>query len=395
MMRALTDVRPYRRASAVSQSPVCSMIAWHLPDDGSSGGNPYWRLLAHSLQSRGVTVVSVPYRHLTGLRAFAGRPDILHFQFVAPYVLPAEPSRSRLKAVIKGVLFLLQVWMLRLVGCRIVWTVHNLVNHERRLARVEWFYTLLFTRLVHLLVVHGDAARREVIATYRLERRAARVAVIFHPNYIGAYPDDVSREEARERLGIDASSVVILCLGQLRRYKGLPEIVRAFRGMRGRERAALWIAGEPVDAALAAHLQQEVDASPGVHLRVGAMPPGEVELLLKASDVVALPYRSILTSGAAILAMSYGRPCVAPRLGSLVDVLDDKGAFLYDAAEPDGLREALALAVASSSSLPAMGRHNFAKASAWTWEEAARMLVDLYDGLLGERTPQAANSEDP
>jgi len=40
--------------------------------------------------------------------------------------------------------FLAQVVLLRLAGCRIVWAVHNLVNHDRRLAKVDWFFSLLF-----------------------------------------------------------------------------------------------------------------------------------------------------------------------------------------------------------------------------------------------------------
>jgi glycosyltransferase involved in cell wall biosynthesis len=322
--------------------------------------------------------VALPYRHLFALRALSEKPDVVHFQSLTPFLLPARPSRSWLRALAKGPVFLAQVAVLRLAGCRIVYTVHNLVNHERRLARLEWFFGLLFSRLTHRMITHGRAAAQAVIHTYRLRRRADRVAVVPCPGYIGAYPRDIRRAEARERVGAGDSSVLILCLGQIRPYKALLELVGAFQTLGKSPPAELWIAGEPIDPALAKDLQEEARASTNIHFRPAHLPPAEVSALLEASDLVALPYRSILTSGGARLAMSFGRACVAPRLGDLVELLDERGAFLYDPADPHGLRNALQRAVESSSRLPGMGRHNFERVSQWTWPQAAGQMLDLY-----------------
>jgi len=354
---------------------------WHVPEDGI-GKNPYGQLLTRSLEARGVRVVPIPYSHLFGRRVFSGRPDVIHFQFIAPFVLPAGPSRSWSRALVKGPVFLFQVALLRLAGCRIAWTVHNLVNHERRLAGLEWFFGLLFTRLAHLLIVHGEVARSAVVGAYHLERRADKVAVIPHPNFIDAYPDRVAPAQARVQLGVGADTVMIACLGMIRPYKGLLELVRAFRALPEDGRAELWIAGEPVDASLATDLRREANGSPRIHLRFDFLSPDEVEVLLKACDVVAMPYRSILTSGAALLAMSFAKPCVAPRLGCLVEVLDESGALLYDPTDPDGLRGALARVIESSARLPAMGQHNRTRATAWSWSAAADLLLAHYGRLL-------------
>ncbi len=369
------------------------MTLWHVPEDGI-GKNPYGQLLTRSLESRGVRVVPIPYSHLFGLRAFSDRPDVIHFQFIAPFILPAGPSRSWGRALVKGPVFLAQVALLRLAGCRIVWTVHNLVNHERRLAGVEWFFGFLFTRLAHLLIVHGAVARGAVVGAYHLAGRADKVAVIPHPNFIDAYPDRVTQAQARRQLGIDAGTVMVACLGMIRPYKGLHELVRAFRALPDHVRAELWIAGEPVDRALAADLRRDADGSPRIHLWFDFLSPDEVEVLLKACDVVAMPYRNILTSGAALLAMSFAKPCVAPRLGSLVEVLDESGAFLYDPADQDGLGGALARAIESSATLPAMGHHNRTRATAWSWAAAADLLLERYARLLpaGLRPGGAASS---
>lgn len=356
------------------------MTLWHLPEDGL-GRNPYGQLLMRSLAAEGVRVVPVAYRHVFLWRALRERPDVLHFQFITPWVLPAGPSRSRGRAAVKGALFLLQAGVLRLAGCRLVWTAHNLVNHERRLSGFEAFWNHLFARMADLVVVHGEAARRAFLRRYRVRRRAGRVVVVPHPSYAGAYPADVPREAARRELGLAGDPVVVLCLGQVRRYKGLVDAVRAFRALDARGAAVLWIAGEPVDAGVAADLEREAAGAADVRLRFEFLPAADVARLLAASDVVALPYVDILTSGAAVLAMSFGRACVAPRLEALTEVLDERGAFFYDPADPAGLRGALARAVAARADLPAMGRHNGERASEWSWADAAARLTGLYRSI--------------
>lgn len=352
---------------------------WYLPEHPTVK-NPYGQLLIRSLEARGIRVVRLLYAHLFVRQALSERPDVVHFQFVQPYILPAENERSWWRAIVKGLLFLLQVFLLRVAGARIVWTVHDLADHEQRLVRLEWFFTLLFTRVAHRIVVHGDVARAAVVDRYHLQRHARKLAVIFHPNYIGAYPDTLTRAQAREQLGIRPEAVVLLSVGQIRPYKGLMALVQAFRALRTHVTRELWIAGEPVDASLTADLAREADADPSIRIRAAFQSPEEIERLLKACDVVVLPYRAILTSGAALLAMSFGRPCIAPRLGCLVEALDTNGAFLYDSSAPDGLRHALENALASVSQLPAMGAHNFERASAWSWSRAAELLDDVYHG---------------
>ncbi len=367
---------------------------WYLPEHPTVK-NPYGQLLMQSLEARGIRVVPLLYAHLFALRALSERPDVVHFQFVQPYILPAAHEQSRWRATVKGLLFLVQVLLLRAAGARIVWTVHDLADHEQRLVRLEWFFTLLFTRIAHRIVVHGDVARAAVVDRYRLQRHSRKLAVIFHPNYIGVYPDTLTKAQAREQLGIAPETVVLLSVGQIRPYKGLTELVQAFRAVRADVTRELWIAGEPVDALLTAALARAAEADPSIRIRATFQSPEEIERLLKACDVVVLAYRAILTSGAALLAMSFGKPCIAPRLGCLVEALDNNGAFLYEPSAPDGLRHALEGALASVNQLPAMGAHNVTRAAAWSWARAAELLDDVYHGAdrrsgEGRRVPVGA-----
>ena len=69
---------------------------------------------------------------------------------------------------------------------------------------------------------------------------------------------------------------------------------------------------------------------------------------MNAADVVVLPYRRITTSGAAMLAWSFGKPVIAPALPAFVESMDNAPflGILYDPTDPAALRNALQQATA-------------------------------------------------
>ncbi len=97
---------------------------------------------------------------------------------------------------------------------------------------------------------------------------------------------------------------------------------------------------------------------------------------MNAADVVVLPFQDILTSGSALLAMSFRKPIITPHIGCLSELLDSKGSFLYDPSEEEELLKAMQQAL--DASLDKMGLHNYDKAKHFTWNEIAQKLSELY-----------------
>ena len=56
---------------------------------------------------------------------------------------------------------------------------------------------------------------------------------------------------------------------------------------------------------------------------------------------MVLPFSDVLTSGSAILALSLGRPVIAPALGCLPELISDRFGLNFDADSPEGLRDAM------------------------------------------------------
>jgi len=138
------------------------------------------------------------------------------------------------------------------------------------------------------------------------------------------------------------------------------------------------VAGRAFNRAEADAVRDVAGDDERITLRLEFIPDEELPVLLGAADAVALPFRDILTSGSAILAMSYGRPVIAPSLGCLPETLPADGNLLYDPDDDGGLRWALWRAL--TTDLDQLGERNLERARELDWGRIAESTAKLYRG---------------
>ena len=233
------------------------------------------------------------------------KADILHFHWLPPYLI----RPSTLGTVLRSTRLLIELSVLKLFGQRIVWTVHNLKNHDNRHLVLERWFTKRFVRLASAIIAHSQPAAAQIRSAFAIND-PSRIHIIPHGNYIGCYPNHISRREAREKLGLAQGTTVFLFLGRIQPYKGVLELIREFKTLP--PDSCLVIAGM-ADAEMAQTIRQEIGGTKNIIFHSGFVSDERIQCYMNASDAVVLPYRQILTSGAAMLAMSFGRACVAPR----------------------------------------------------------------------------------
>lgn len=342
-------------------------------------GNPYQDALAEHLSARGVQVQKLrSLKDMFRCAVLVNRSvDVVHLHWLPVF------RWSGLSAL-RCLSFIISLALLRIYGVRLVWTAHNLLPHEFRHPKLDWLLRRIVVGFSHGIIVHCETAKHQVMKVWRL-KDPGRIAVIPHGNYLENYPDDVSRAAARERLALDDTEVVFLFLGAVRPYKGVLELIDAFRGLAA-DRATLVIAGKPLNHDFAQQIEIARANSDHIRFHPGFVPEDEVQVYMNAADVAVLPYRQVLSSGAALLAMSFGKPCVAPAIGCLADVLDDSGAFLYDPESETGLVESMRRAVEAKEGLARMGELNRKTVSQWTWAKAAEATQALYQCCLPRAT---------
>ncbi|MEX1295001.1 MAG: glycosyltransferase family 4 protein [Candidatus Limnocylindrales bacterium] len=352
-----------------------------LPD--YSAANAYQRALTAGLEDRGVTVSADP----TGSRRVLpiaealrrhGRPDVIHIHWTEPYIAGGSSKVSRVKAQRT----LLELRVAKRAGIGLVWTAHDLFRHDKREDPNELAFMRSLFDLADGVIVHCRAAADSLLQTLGAgEAGRDKISIIPHGHYQGAYADEVTREEARARLELPPDARVISFVGWVRSYKGVWELYEAFTRLDD-PHARLVIAGEAVDGAYAARLSAAAKGDERIHLSLGFVEDDDLQLYLRAADVVAAPFLEIFTSGSVLLAMSFERAVIAPRRGCVTDVLDEQGGILYDADDPQGLEGALR--VAMDADLEAMGRHNAADLSRFDWERVAEATHELYGATLGQ-----------
>ena len=339
-------------------------------------GNPYLEILASHLAEHGVEVSYGNLGWILGrFDPALADVDVVHIHWLG--ALLGDPRPVHLTA--KLIRFGLSLAWLRLGGKKIVWTVHNLYAHERAHMAFDRYLRRWVGRCANVVLTHCENARRQVAEDYG-RGWVRKIAVVPHGHFIDVYPNDVSKTEARERLGIDEDVLVFLFFGQIRDYKGIPELIDAFDRLGGG--TSLIIAGMPRDGEIGSRLTDRVGSRHDVRLRLGFIPHDEIQVFMNACDAVVLPYRDVLTSGGAILAMSFGRACVAPRMGCIQELVDARGAFLYDTLDDQGLYKAMQRAVDAHEKLVHMGQHNRAEIERLSWPAIAKKTAELYRQCL-------------
>ena len=272
--------------------------------------NPYNALLYTAIRRLGIPVEeAAPWRLLTIRRS----PAILHVHWPDAFFTGSTPWRAFAKAI----LLMAIVTLARARQLRIVWTVHNLRSHDHRQPGLERWLWRWFIHRVDAYIALTETGRR--LARERFPSLAWRPGfVIPHGHYRDAYPDHVSRAEARAALGLSASATVLISLGTIRPYKNLPELIAAFRAvpMPGWR---LLIAGKP-DAPLSVALINQAAGEDRIRLVLGHIAADRMQLFLRAADLAVLPYHDILNSGSALLALSFGCPILVPDRGVMAEL---------------------------------------------------------------------------
>jgi beta-1,4-mannosyltransferase len=328
--------------------------------------NPYQRLLYEHLADHGYLVVGDARFELGWLWRERRRVKVLHFHWPQSY-WHHDRGRQRLRlplSYVKVGLLAARLAAARVLGYRIVWTIHQVFPHETVHRGLERAGARTLATLSHVLIAHDESTREDAIR--KLGRTARRTAIVPHGSYVGVYPPGRPRSAVRARLGIGPGEMAFLCFGSLRAYKDVSFLLGAFDGADLRS-AALVVAGPVGDNGVAQDVREAAAADRRVKPVLGFMPDEHVAEHYGAADVAVVARNDGGTSGAVILALSMGLPVVAPRRPAYAELLDgERAGWLYEPGDADSLRAALERAAASDRHAKCEAARSRAEALDWT-----------------------------
>ncbi len=319
-----------------------------------------WRLARIAAKA-----LSYPQGLARMLDALGSGPGVLHVQWAhLPWLdrIAAQRLRSR--------------------GWAWVTTAHDLFPEQP-------FYPLLrpqlrsYYRSADAVVVHTKSLATDAI---QLGVPRDRLHVIARGDLGVLRGAQISREEARSRLGLAHSGPLALFFGMIKPNKGLGILLEAWpRVMAEHSDARLLVAGEAVeDPSRYLRQIQNLGLTKSVEFRLGYIPDSEVGAYFQAADLLVLPHTGISLSGVASVGLGFGIPMVATRVGGIGDLVNEQdGATLVDPNSPSALASGMS---ATLNNLPQMQRRaelaseRFRRENSWT--ETARKTMVLYRKVL-------------
>ena len=345
--------------------------------------NPYLRLLYGHLGAQGFETVEDPELSLWWLWRARSSVRFLHIHWPEGlYRYQRGPVQLRpLLSRLKLILFASRLSAARLLGFRIVWTVHQVLPHESVDRRLDRSAARLLARTADLLVVHDRWTAQQVES--ELAPHPKQLAVIPHGSYLGVYAQGRPRSEVRSELGLPADAFVFFCFGELRAYKEVDLLLAAFSDV-SNPNLRLVVAGNVKAPSVGATVRAASVRDSRVVSMFGFVPESRVAELFDSCDVALLPRGEPGTSGSLILALSMGRPVVAADVPTARELTGNgQAGWLFRPHDVSSLRAALELASADASEARARGRRGLEIAEGLDWTGIAIEFDRLLSRLDG------------
>ena len=331
--------------------------------------NLYLTAIGRAFESNGCVVVYGP----ENLMESGGRYDIiaLHWPEELCRGYGSGPVDVRTKR------FLEALDDHRARGAKVLWIVNNLVPHEYPDSTIDRdAYQGVIDRC-DLLVHYCHQSVDAIAATYQVPQGLPMCVVDFG-NFDG-YPDVLSREASRARLGIPPNAFVFLAFGAIRGYKGFGLLLEAFRRARVPGKFLL-AAGQytGVGGARGKIESMRIEflrrLGRNVRLDLASIPDADVVGYLRAAEVVTLSHSRGLNSGIPALAMTFGKMVIGPDIGCIGSVIAKGPNLLYRAGDAGALAETME--AAARIDVAEVGRRNAEIAARWQWSRIVAEMLE-------------------
>jgi glycosyltransferase involved in cell wall biosynthesis len=315
------------------EAPLLSILAW----PASSLMNRYTASLYENMQGVAVDDFKPGWRML--LHVLGKRYDVFHIHWLER----AFWREGKLQIVRAVCVTLLAALIIKLRKGAIIWTAHDPIPHETKFNNFThrgsfsllWkAYTALLTKMLNGIVLLS-ATHRQIVISKWLHLEKVPFAVTPHPHFKGVYPNAISRDDARERLGLPADKMVLLLLGVIRPYKNAEALIEAFRD-RPDDNLRLVVAGKPDTDDYANTLKILAHGDPRIVFHFAFVADNDLQIFLNAADAVVIPFKKATNSGSVALALSFARPVAVSDLPVFREVQDIVGES-WMRLMPDGL----------------------------------------------------------
>lgn len=345
--------------------------------------NPYQGLLYSNMQnceaaylpqptaSHTVNLLFIPlllakYR----LRGF----EIFHLHWLYNFRSPIHRLDNTLIRTLMTLYFCIVLATVKLMRYKLVWTIHNVIPHEKTFVFQDLTLRLL-AKLCDLKIAHS-AQTLDVMRMLKMSTTNTQVIPI--GTYTNIYENGITREAARKRLGLKGDAFILLFIGMIKPYKGVTKLLETFTKL-NLENTKLVVAGQ-CDNEMLTNEINKYKGNPNVLLKLGYIHDNEMQVYLNSCDVVALPFEQVTTSGSVLLAFSFSKTVIAPHIGSIRDIPNELG-FFYDEVNNTLASSLLKAYKKNPTNLEKMGKEANNYVQELSWENIGNQTLLAFKSL--------------
>ncbi len=354
--------------------------------------NPYQELLYSQLRSKiDIKYLENPTRsHTVGLLllfpgVFYYRMKgftIFHLHWVEPFEAPLKNRlfNNLLTHAFYSLYFIFFIFFIKILRYRLVWTVHNIIEHEKQFINDIWISKFL-AKMSDLDIAHSKTTIDEM---KKMGFDASKCKIIPIGNYMDIYPNTITKTAARNILNLSKEDFVFLSFGIIREYKGIDDLLIEFSKLVNiykENKIKLIIAGECNNIRLRKLIEKyQISLKDNLICELGHIADKDVQIFFNACDIAVYPFKRITTSSTVILALSLIKPIICPRMGALKELPDNIG-FFYDPEDKRGLSNCLEKAFANEDNLEVIGENVLGYIKNLSWDKIAEKTYNAYKNL--------------
>lgn len=263
---------------------------------------------------------------------------------------------------------------------RLVFTAHNAVPHERS----PWREALLhiWYRVPHRIIVLSQNVRREIVEHFGISPE--KIDVIPHGSYValreackGQAPSAPVADVLRRMQG----KLLIFQFGIIREYKGIDILIAAARELPVDPPWHILVMGGGSPELVERYRTQihEAGLDSFVTIQREFLSNPDLAALAERADILTFPYHGISQSGALMLGLSFGKPCVCTDIPGFREYLDEGEGLFFGKPEASQLAAALTKLLHTPALRERLGEAAWRAASGrYAWENVAERYLETY-----------------
>jgi glycosyltransferase involved in cell wall biosynthesis len=294
-----------------------------------------------------------------GLKIKKEKPDLIIVRYWIPFLAPCLGSICKIAKSNKHT--------------KVISIVDNMVPHEKRFG--DKIFTKYFAKSVDGFLTMSDKVTKDV-------KLFSTKPTLLSPHPIFKhFGEPISKEAARNDLGINLNQKIILFFGFIRQYKGLDLLLNAMAVKEIKEAGIkLMIVGEFYEDAQPYYdLIKTLEIEDSVILHTQFVADSEVKKYVCSADFIIQPYKHATQSGVTPLAYHFEIPMLVTNVGALADTVPDGKVGVV--VEPNVISIAKGIENLYASGIDHYLKNIKEEKKKYSWEQMANNFLILHQQL--------------